>query len=152
MRKLDDHIEAIVRRALHLAGVRDIDGDAGMLRQIAVAQYLQIAMQEPEARHEDLLDELSQAVIPRRYRDWSQDECLKMKTPVQHNKQEDLLEASLESHLNHNERHVLYLLLVVGMTEEEVVDKFGAGSDWVETTIAKVHQLRQVDSKSNHDV
>jgi DNA-binding CsgD family transcriptional regulator len=43
--------------------------------------------------------------------------------------------------LTPNERDVLYLLVAVGMSQAEIVEKLGASGDWVEVTIAKIKQI-----------
>lgn len=151
MREIDDQIESIVCRALHYAGVRDTDGDAGILRRYAVAEYLRITIEDRDINLSDIVEELTQALILRRYRDWSIDDYLKMKTPVPHTEEVDLIEASFSAHLNHNERDVIYLSFVIGMSTEQIIEKFGVGSNWVEATLAEANQIRRVDEPDDED-
>lgn len=149
LRAVDEEARALINAVLRQAGVFDSDGDAEELKGYAIGQYLRYTIGDAKPDREELRRNLIRLIITHRHRGWLYEQYVPAMRGQQLAGRYEWLEVTpsnnrdLAHHvqLTPNERDVLYLLVTAGMSQEEIVEKLGASSDWVEVTIAKIKQI-----------
>ena len=98
---------------------------------------------------EALRQDVIRLIMIRRHRGWLYEQYVPVMRGQQLAGRYEWLEVTPSKHrdlahhvqLTPNERDVLYLLVASRMSPAEIVEKLGAGDDWVEATIAKIKQI-----------
>jgi DNA-directed RNA polymerase specialized sigma24 family protein len=149
MEAIDNRTEHLIAQALKQAGVLPTDGDARELRRYALNRYRRIKNNHPQWKRQEVLVDLVKVIQVRRHRGWAyQQEEIVRHGQQQAGRYEWLEVKPTQDHdlahlvqLTPNERDVLYLLVVAGMSPEQIVEKLGASGDWVAVTIAKLRNI-----------
>ena len=141
----DEFAKQLVAEALTQAGVQATDGDLDELRTYAFGQYYRETLQNPLLSRSVLREHLVEAIAERRHRDWLFAQYVPM-IPDKHQpglgtlaKEEGV--SVNEINLTVHERDVLFLMVAMGMSQTQIIEKLGASGDWVEVAMAKIKSL-----------
>lgn len=149
MEASDDHTEQLMAQALRQAGVKPSDGDGDELHRYALKRYRRIKARHPKWERQAVLVELAKVIQAHRHRGWAYQQAKTIRHGQQQAGRYEWLEVQPTRNrdlahlvqLTPDERNVLYLLVVAGMSEAQIVAKLGASEDWVAVTIAKLQNI-----------
>lgn len=149
MEAIDNRTEHLIAQALKQAGVLPTDGDARELRCYALKRYRRIKVNHPQWIRQEILVALIKSIQAHRHRGWAYQQKEVVRRGQQQAGRYEWLEVKPTQNrdlahlvqLTPDERDVLYLLVVAGLSSEQIVEKLGASGDWVAVTVAKLRHI-----------